>query len=81
MEFLPSYIPIMFFLLVEAWIASDWHIVPACSSDVDDNDKEAEEILDVLNNEDKDDNDDNRKISMIFPLVSCCSCVNIPSSS
>ena len=24
---------------------------------------------------------DNRKISMIFPLVSCCSCVNIPSSS
>ena len=23
----------------------------------------------------------NRKISMIFPLVSCCSCVNIPSSS
>ena len=22
----------------------------------------------------------NRKISMIFPLVSCCSCVNIPSS-
>ena len=25
--------------------------------------------------------DCNRKISMIFPLVSCCSCVNIPSSS
>ena len=24
---------------------------------------------------------DNRKISMIFPLVSCCSCVNNPSSS
>ena len=24
---------------------------------------------------------DNRKISMIFPLVSCCSCVNKPSSS
>ena len=23
----------------------------------------------------------NRKISMIFPLVSCCSCVNNPSSS
>ena len=23
----------------------------------------------------------NRKISMMFPLVSCCSCVNIPSSS
>ena len=23
----------------------------------------------------------NRKISMIFPLVSCCSCVNDPSSS
>ena len=23
----------------------------------------------------------NRKISMIFPLVSCCSCVNKPSSS
>ena len=23
----------------------------------------------------------NRKISMTFPLVSCCSCVNIPSSS
>ena len=23
----------------------------------------------------------NRKISMIFPLVSCCSCVNITSSS
>ena len=23
----------------------------------------------------------NRKISKIFPLVSCCSCVNIPSSS
>ena len=22
----------------------------------------------------------NRKISMIFPLVSCCSCVNNPSS-
>ena len=25
--------------------------------------------------------DCNRKISMIFPLVSCCSCVNNPSSS
>ena len=25
--------------------------------------------------------EDNRKISMIFPLVSCCSCVNNPSSS
>ena len=25
--------------------------------------------------------DCNRKISMIFPLVSCCSCVNKPSSS
>ena len=24
---------------------------------------------------------DNRKISMIFPLVSCCSCVNNPNSS
>ena len=24
---------------------------------------------------------DNRKISIIFPLVSCCSCVNNPSSS
>ena len=23
----------------------------------------------------------NRKISMIFPLVSCCSCVNNPNSS
>ena len=23
----------------------------------------------------------NRKISMIFPLVSCCTCVNNPSSS
>ena len=23
----------------------------------------------------------NRKISMIFPLVPCCSCVSIPSSS
>ena len=23
----------------------------------------------------------NRKISMIFPFVSCCSCVNIPNSS
>ena len=25
--------------------------------------------------------DNNREISMIFPLVSCCSCVNNPSSS
>ena len=25
--------------------------------------------------------DGNRKISMIFPSISCCSCVNIPSSS
>ena len=47
------------FCFLEAWIASDCHIVPACSSDVDDDDKE-EEILDVLNNEDKDDNDDDQ---------------------
>ena len=28
-----------------------------------------------------DQGKDNRKISMIFPLVSCCSCDNSPSSS
>ena len=31
--------------------------------------------------EDKELFENNRKISMIFPLVSCCSCVNNPSSS
>ena len=38
-------------------------------------------VLDVRQRMDICDAIWNRKISMIFPLVSCCSCVNNPSSS
>ena len=42
---------------------------------------ETSHILTVFNKGIHHEDDSNRKISMIFLLVSCCSCVNNPSSS
>ena len=45
------------------------------------NDEDDQNLEESDYKENKISGDGNRKISMIFPLVSCCSCDNNPSSS